>query len=57
LTEVCALTGFGRDALSAAIRDGRLVARQWGRQRVIIDDDLREFLAGLPRVGGPEEAR
>jgi excisionase family DNA binding protein len=50
IAETCALTGIGRDAVYAAIRDGRLVARKLGRRTVITDDDLRQFLNGLPRL-------
>ena len=49
IAETCALTGLGRDTVYAAIRDGHLVARKLGRRTLITDDDLRQFLAGLPR--------
>ena len=49
IAETCALIGFGRDTVYAAIRDGRLVARKLGRRTLITDDDLHQFLAGLPR--------
>lgn len=54
ITETCGLTGLGRDTVYAAIRDGHLVARKLGRRTLITDDDLRVFLAGLPRAGGHE---
>ena len=53
---VRAITGLGRDTVYSAIRDGRLVARKFGRRTLITDDDLRQFLAGLPRAGGREDA-
>jgi excisionase family DNA binding protein len=56
IAEACALTGLGRDGIYAAIRDGHLVARKFGRRTLITDDDLRQFLAGLPRAGGHEQA-
>jgi excisionase family DNA binding protein len=56
VTETCALTGLGRDSIYSAIRDGHLVARKFGRRTLITDDDLRQFLAGLPRAGGHEQA-
>src|SRR5262245_34366663 len=56
IAETCALTGLGRDAVYAAIRDGHLIARKLGRRTIIVDDDLRQFLAGLPRAGGHEQA-
>ena len=57
IAEACALTGLGRDTVYTAIRDGHLVARKAGRRTLITDDDLRQFLARLPRVGGHEQAR
>ena len=56
ISETCALTGLGRDAVYTAIRDGYLVARKLGRRTLITDDDLRQFLAGLPRAGGHKQA-
>ena len=50
IAETCALTGLGRDTVYTAIRDGHLVARKLGRRTLITDDDLRQFLAGLPRA-------
>ena len=35
--------------------DGKLTARKLGRRTIITDDDLRQFLAGLPRAGGHEQ--
>ena len=57
IEETCALTGLGREIVYRAIRDGHLVARKLGRRTLITDDDLRQFLAGLPRAGGHELAR
>jgi excisionase family DNA binding protein len=57
IEQMCALTGIGRDGVYAAIRDGRLVARKLGRRTLITDDDLREFLAALPRAGDHGQAR
>jgi excisionase family DNA binding protein len=55
IAETCALTGLGRDTVYTAIRDGHLVARKLGRRTLITDDDLCQFLAGLPRAGGHEQ--
>jgi hypothetical protein len=55
LTEAAALSSMSVDTLRSAIRSGRLAARRWGNCVVIVDDDLREFLAGLPRVGGSSQ--
>jgi excisionase family DNA binding protein len=51
LTEVCVLTGASRDTLSDAIKSGRLVAHKWGRQTIVLSEDLHRFLAALPRLG------
>jgi excisionase family DNA binding protein len=56
ISEVSAVTGLGRDGIYSAIRDGHLVARKFGRRTIITDNDLRQFLAGLPRAGGQEDA-
>jgi excisionase family DNA binding protein len=57
IDEACALTGLGRDGIYSAIRDGHLVARKFGRRTIITDDDLRQFLAGLPRASGRSTAQ
>jgi hypothetical protein len=51
LVETSVLTGMGQEALRAAIRDGRLVARRLGRRVIVTDADLRRFLEALPRIG------
>ena len=56
IEETCVLTGLGRDTVYTAIRDGHLVARKLGRRTLITDDDLRQFLAGLPRAASHEQA-
>jgi hypothetical protein len=35
---------------------GHLVARKLGKRTLITEDDLHQFLAGLPRAGGREDA-
>jgi excisionase family DNA binding protein len=55
IEQMCALTGIGRDGVYAAIRDGRLVARKFGRRTLVTDEDLRQFLAALPRAGDHEQ--
>jgi hypothetical protein len=37
-----------RDQVYAAIRDGRLEARKWGRRTIITYEALRRFLDALP---------
>jgi excisionase family DNA binding protein len=41
IEQACVLTGLGRDGIYAAIRDGHLVARKFGRRTLITDDDRR----------------
>jgi len=55
IAETCALTGLGRDTVYTAIRNGHLVARKVGRRTLVTDDDLRQFLAGLPPAVGREQ--
>jgi excisionase family DNA binding protein len=55
IAETCALTGLGRDSIYSAIRSGKLLARKLGKRTLVTDDDLRRFLAGLPRAGGHEQ--
>jgi excisionase family DNA binding protein len=46
--EACAVAGIGRTKLYEAIATGDLVARKFGKRRIILRDDLRQFLEGLP---------
>jgi excisionase family DNA binding protein len=52
VAEACAIAGIGRTKLYEAIGEGSLVARKFGKRRLILRDDLRAFLAGLPIVVG-----
>ena len=44
------IIGAGRDAVYAAIRSGRLIARKFGRRTLILDEDLTAFLRSLPEL-------
>ena len=46
--EAAMRAGRGRDKLYAAIREGNLVARKFGRRTLITADALQRFLDGLP---------
>lgn len=44
----CEAADVGRTSIYEAIRSGDLIARKLGRRTVILDDDLRAWLASLP---------
>jgi excisionase family DNA binding protein len=50
IMEACAVAGIGRTKLYQAIADGSLIARKYGKRRIILRDDLRKFLFALPVV-------
>jgi excisionase family DNA binding protein len=45
---VARITTAGRTSIYAAIKDGSLKARKFGRRTIILDEDLRAWLASLP---------
>ena len=44
----CEAAGVGRTSIYEAIRAGALKARKLGRRTIILDEDLRAWLASLP---------
>jgi excisionase family DNA binding protein len=50
IPEACASASVGRSALRDAISSGSLRAVRRGRRVLILRDDLRDWLAGLPAV-------
>lgn len=48
IQEACAESGIGRTSLYAAINDGLLPAKKFGRKTIILRQDLEAFLAALP---------
>lgn len=46
--EAAAAAGIGRTLLYAAVATGALKARKCGRRTLILQDDLRAWLASLP---------
>jgi excisionase family DNA binding protein len=46
--EACEVAGLGRTKIYEAIAAGELKARKYGKRRIILREDLRAFLAGLP---------
>ena len=56
VAEAAVEAGVGRDQVYAAIRDGRLEARKWGRRTLITYEALQRFLNGLPPLQLPPAA-
>lgn len=52
--EVQDLGGPGRTVVYAEIKAGRLKARKCGRRTLILVEDLRDYLTGLPVAGGDD---
>ncbi len=52
IPDVSRKTSIGRTAIYEEIKAGRLKARKAGRRTVILDPDLRAWLASLPQVNG-----
>ena len=48
IPEFCAASGIGRTRVYAAIAERKLRARKYGARTVILAEDGRKFLAGLP---------
>ena len=49
--QVCSLSGLSRATVYAAIRGGKLKARKHGARTLVLRDDLRAWLEGLPLFG------
>jgi excisionase family DNA binding protein len=50
ILEACAVAGIGRTKIYQAISDGDLKARKCGKRTLVLRQDLREFLAALPKA-------
>ena len=48
IAEASEVAGIGRTSIYEAINSGELIARKNGRRTVILSDDLRRWLQGLP---------
>jgi excisionase family DNA binding protein len=50
VVDAARLTGLGRTSIYAAIATGALTSRKFGRRTLILRDDLRAWVEGLPGV-------
>ena len=50
IAEACVMAGIGRTKIYEAIASGKLTARKWGKRTLILREELRQFLASLPRT-------
>jgi excisionase family DNA binding protein len=48
IAEACTMAGIGRTKIYSAIATGDLLARRYGKRRIILRSDLRRFLESLP---------
>lgn len=56
VAEAAVEAGVGKDQVYAAIRDGRLKARKWGRRTLIPYDAFHRFIDELPSLQLPPAA-
>jgi len=57
ISEAVRLCGIGRSSIYEAIRRGDLPIRKSGRRTLLLMEDLRQWLAGLPGPGAMEVCR
>ena len=50
IREAVQLSGISRSTLYRAIKAGEVVARKHGRRTIILADELRAWLQGLPKL-------
>jgi excisionase family DNA binding protein len=48
IAETCRVSGIGRTNIYGLIKAGALRARKHGKRTLVLHDDLRAFLEGLP---------
>jgi excisionase family DNA binding protein len=53
ISEVCESAGTSRTAVYDAIKRGELVARKRGRRTLVLVDDLKKWVDGLPKLSAP----
>ena len=52
--EAAMRAGLGRDAIYAAVRQGKLEAKKMGRRTLVTADALRRYLDSLPSLQLPQ---
>jgi excisionase family DNA binding protein len=57
INEAVRLCGIGRSSIYEAVRRGDLPIRKSGRRTLLLMEDLRQWLAGLPAPRGSEVRR
>lgn len=55
VAEACVLARTGRTTLYQAIRRKELVARKLGKKTLILEEDLRQWIVGLPALAPSAE--
>jgi excisionase family DNA binding protein len=53
IREACEVSGIGRTSLYELLKTGTLRARKHGKRTLILDSDLRNWLASLPDLFRP----
>ena len=56
INETARRASVGRDAIYAAIKKGDLRAVKLGKRSLVLDSDLRAYLASLPTLGVAKSA-
>jgi excisionase family DNA binding protein len=56
VNEAAEIVGVGRDGIYDAIKQGKLIARKYGKRTIITFVDLQAFVDSLPRMRGADAA-